>query len=383
MSKTLAGLAELAEELTATTAVTYRHGRPVLSAGDPAAIWQGSDYTTPICAEPKTKPRKPRKGTAPVAPKLCATPFRAVWRESGSVRFYGCPIHGADAKRTAPTDAPTVHSLRGARTGMRRGALVEHVAWCTECGATHTCLPGARNACGRAWQCPSHGADHVIGADLPRALDTGTAAEWADDSNPSSDRPLARYIDTPRGERVPFGQHAKRRGQSVRPEPTEPMTASGRYETRYAAPRADDGAVIVRQALPAVIAPDRFGNLTSRPMAADAAPVRVTSAAPKRRDDDAPDGDVRESLPTAARAALIRRDARVAPILAAQAAATAPARKAHATKASRAAATKRAAAADAKRAERAARAATVAELAALAATLRANVAAAAPVRTLV
>lgn len=362
---TLAGMAELAEELTATAAVTYRHGRPVLSAGDPAAVWQGSDYTTPLCAEPVRR----RDGIAP-----CGRPFRAVWRESGAVRLYGCPRHGADAKRTAPTDAPTAHNLPGARSGMRRGALVEHVAWCTECGATHTCLPGARNACGRAWSCPMHGDDYVIGADLPRALDTGTAAEWVADSNPSSERPLARYIDTPRGERILFGPHAKRRANSVRPEPTEPMTASGRYVSRTSAPRADGGAVIVRQALPAVIAPDRFGNLTTRPMAADAAPVRVGAPTDARI--------IRETVPTAQRAALVRRDARVAPILAAQAAVNAPARKAHATKASRAAATKRTAAADAKRAERAARAATIADLAALANRLRANVAAAAPLRTL-
>jgi len=346
----MAGLAPILDDLLTT------------GAGDPAAIWQGADYTTPTCAETV----KRRDGETP-----CGRPFRAVWRESGDVRYFGCPRHGADAKRTAPTDAPTVHNLPGARSGTRRGELVEHVAWCTECGATHTCLPGAHNACGRAWTCPTHGAQHVVGTDLPRPLDTGTAAVWSTDSNSRTERLIARYIDTPRGERIPFGDHANRRGQAVRPEPSEPMTASGRYVARTAAPRADGGAVIVRQTLPGITAPDAFGNVTTRPLDANAPPVRVVAPNDARI--------IRETVPTKYRAALVRRDARVAPILAAQAAEHAPARSRHAAVASRAAATKRAAVADAKRAERAARAATIADLAALADTLRSNVAAA-PVR---
>lgn len=143
----------------------------------------------------------------------------------------------------ASSGAAIVHKVAGARSASTE--RTEHFAWCKVdgCGAVGK-VDG--------WQCAEHGADRVIGCTIAAPFDGKSTI-------------------------VRHGIHKGKRGQDVRPSPTAPVMASGRWTERKDAAKVDGGKVLVYRLSVLAMAHGPWKVDTKRSMAATV-PVPVHSA---------------------------------------------------------------------------------------------------------
>lgn len=233
--------------------------------------------------------------------KECGREYRAIWTDSGAVREFGCPKHGAES-----------HAWRYSESAAVPAAMVEHLTWCALCDWTASRIVAADS--GYRDDCPTHGADSTSGADLPRVIDNDlTAAATVErkyqDAGWIAPRPGAdpewcglgrtrgtAFADSDRGESIKHGDERGRRGKQVRGESRGWIMASGTYRNRLTAPTPDASAVVVRSA--------------------DGTPTAVLAR----------NGRPLETVTESARRTLVARDARIAPVLDAQVSESAPER---------------------------------------------------------
>ncbi len=244
----------------------------------------------------------------------------------------------------ASTGEPVTHKLPGGRPGTRT-PRTDHVAWCTgritvtgaawqtgDVGRARLCRETSRGSdpygTGDAWSCPVHGDASVVGCAMAAPIEMNAARgapvvtqvwnftdepAWGPTQRTSdASARVARRIT--RSRKTGRSTIVTTQGESMRPEPSEPVMGDRVWTPRLRASSADGGRVLVYR-LPALASPAYGHGSPWRIRTARGSVVRASAfrgshlLAVHKADGSA--YRIARKLPARAMAALIARDASV------------------------------------------------------------------------
>lgn len=147
------------------------------------------------------------------------------------------------------TGEPIDHVVPGRKINPGK-PRTDHFAICQYAGCEKVGKESKLGA--QDWQCPTHGALYSVGVRVPASIDdnrpaiayrTVTTIEIADDGTKTTRRTVVERAVS--GKRITIGEHKGKAGNPLRPEPTDKVTASGKWNTATRRPAPDGGKILV------------------------------------------------------------------------------------------------------------------------------------------